>query len=94
MLAQMTREQFEERWAHHLMSLGDQWQIGAMIAAMIHNTMQTYMAAKAGKHQVPRSALIEPEALIPRPPWYERAARPPRPGSGDPETLARALGCI
>lgn len=94
MLQQMTPEEFDERWAWHLASLDDQWQIGAMIASMVHNVMQTYMAAKAGKNRVSPGNLIDPEKLIPRPAWYRRPAPPVSESHADPEHLARALGCI
>lgn len=89
----MTPEEFEERWAHHLMSLGDEWQIGAMVTAMIHNTMERFMAAKAGKTSVARNRLIEPDKLIPRPAWYQ-PQRPQTKRHSKPEDLAKALGCI
>lgn len=95
MLRQMTPEEFDERLAHYLLCPWDRpYEVGAMIAAMYHNVMQTYIAAKAGK-QPPRTAMLDPRELIPRPRWAkESESAEPSLRDDAVEHLAKSLGCI
>jgi len=76
MLAAMTAEEFEERWAHYwIQPWGDDWQIGSTIAASVQNAITRYIAARAGK-PLEKHQMISDEAFIPRPKWARRKRRP------------------
>lgn len=90
----MTPDEFTERFAHYLLAPWDRASAdAAMIAAMVHNVVQSYMAAKAGK-TLQRGQLLQAEQLQPLPLWAKRHQHQKRLSSdGSLENLAKVLGC-
>lgn len=95
MLDKMSTDEFEERFAHYLLSPWDRpFEAAAITSAMVHNVMNNYMWAKAGK-PVPKSSILEPDALIPKPNWArEEEAKISHATAESVEDLAKNLGCF
>lgn len=92
MLDQMTPEEFRERFAYWLMTdQADPRRRHAELVAEIHNTINRYVIAKAGKNPRPNQ-LLKADDLID--PIYRDEPKADPIEDIDPKQLARAIGCI
>jgi hypothetical protein len=67
MLDELTPAQLVEwRAARHVVPLEDGWRQAGTIAATMHNEMELFKAAKAGKRHLDESRLRQPDDYIPK----------------------------